>query len=71
MYEVTHTKTEHVPLWLRGVLYSAANDPEPKMIPDVEPQMILPENKEWHGFWFPGFSQCLSFSFIYVHQFIN
>ena len=50
------------------VLYSAANDPRPQMIPKLDrkwsrtandprcgPQMIQPESKVWHGVWFPGF----------------
>ena len=38
------------------------------MFPDrSEPQMIPPENEEWHGVWFPEFFIFI-FLFIHFHQ---
>ena len=64
-------------------MFSAAKDSRLQMIPSPEmfsnwiandvqcgPQMILAENKEWHGVcnWFPGFFFLFNYLFIYFQQ---
>ena len=42
-----------------------ANDPR------CGPQMIPPENEEWHGVWFPGFFYLLFYFYIYLFSSLN
>ena len=58
----------------KKVLFSAANDPQigPQISNDPEPLMILLENGEWYGFWFPGvFLIFLKFCFLVIYLFLS
>ena len=48
-------------------LSPTANDPQTGNDPQIGPQMIPPENEEWHGVWFPGFFKIFYFIFVFIY----